>query len=158
MTEENKTIQDLDDLQNAFDESCGHRQWLFARYNDAYSDGFRSGQVDLQIKAKKILDTFDKWEADELVNVFGVSTNIELLNDIKTNYEKIINYENEKEEIHVGDVVTQDGYNYIVIDVYDNDNTLAMITKSGAVITLHKNYVKKTGKHYPIDEMLKELE
>ena len=79
MTEENKTIQDLDDLQNAFDESCEHRQWLFARYNDAYSDGFRSGQVDLQIKAKKILDTFDKWEAYELVDVFGVTTNIELL-------------------------------------------------------------------------------
>ena len=189
MTEENKTTQDslikdlksdrnrlqklygkleseyddlcekYNDLQNAFDESCEHRQLLFTRYADAYSEGFKNGQEDFQIKAKKILDTFDKWEAYELVNVFGVSTNIELLNDIKTNYEKIIAYEKEKEqEIHVGDVVTQDGYNYIVIDVYDNDNTLAMITKSGAVITLHKNYVKKTGKHYPIDEMLKELE
>ena len=158
MTEENKTIQDLDDLQNAFDESCGHRQWLFARYNDAYSDGFRSGQVDLQIKAKKILDTFDKWEAYELVNVFGVSTNIELLNDIKTNYEKIIAYEKEKEqEIHVGDeVVDKNGKKYIVRHLVGA--FMYAMSSSGGSYTFVYSDVSKTGKHYPLEEMLKELE
>lgn len=155
MTEENKTIQDLDYLQNAFDESCGHRQWLFARYNDAYSDGFRSGQVDLQIKAKKILDTFDRWDADVLVDVFGVTTNIELLNDIKINYEKIMEYEKEK-EIHVGDeVVDKNGKKYVVIHLVGV--FMYAMASSGASYTFSYSDISKTGKHYPLEEMLKEL-
>ena len=70
---------------------------------------------------------------------------------------KIIEYEKEQEKIHIGDVVTVDGCNCIVLDVYDNGNTLSVITKSGAVVTLHKSCATKTGKHYPIDKMLKEL-
>ena len=146
-----------DFLQNAFDESCEHRQLLFTRYADAYSEGFKNGQEDLQIKAKKILDTFDKWDADELVNVFGVSTNIELLNDIKTNYEKIIAYEKKKEEIHVGDeVVDKNGKKYVVrhlVGVF-----MYAMSSSGESYTFVYSDVSKTGKHYPIDEMLKELE
>ena len=146
-----------DFLQNAFEESCEHRQLLFTRYADAYSEGFKNGQEDLQIKAKKILDTFDKWEAYELVNVFGVSTNIELLNDIKTNYEKIINYEKKKEEIHVGDeVVDKNGKKYVVIHLVGV--FMYAMSSSGESYTFVYSDASKTGKHYPIDEMLKELE
>jgi hypothetical protein len=144
------------DLQNAFDESCEHRQLLFTRYADAYSDGFKNGQEDLQIKAKKILDTFDKWEADELVDVFGVTTNIELLNDVKTNYEKIIAYE-KKKEIHVGDVVVdKNGKKYVVIHLVGV--FMYAMSSSGESYTFVYSDVSKTGKHYQLEEMLKELE
>lgn len=189
MTEENKTTQDsliedlksdrerlqkayrklelgyddlcekYNDLQNAFDESCEHRQLLFTRYADAYSEGFKNGQEDFQIKAKRILDTFDKWEADELVNVFGVTTNIELLNDIKTNYEKIIDYEKkeqERKEFNVGDEVKDEyGEKYIVRKL--DSRGIYLLRHNGEGVLDTGSNVSKTGKHYPLEEMLKEL-
>jgi hypothetical protein len=188
MTEENKTIRDslikdlksdrerlqkayrklelgyddlcekYNDLQNAFEESCEHRQLLFTRYADAYSEGFKNGQEDFQVKVKKILDTFDKWEADELVDVFGVTTNIELLNDIKTNYEKIINYEKKKEEIHVGDVVKNVGIEKPLLVYKVASPYVYILDQDGQGSVRSEKDVVKTGKHYPIDEILKELE
>lgn len=162
MTEENKDLKseryeipECNDLRNAFDGSCGHRQWLFARYNDAYADGFRSGQVDLQIKAKKILDTFDKWEADVLVDVFGITTNIELLYDIKTNYEKIVAYE--KQRIKVGDVVKNVGSGKPLLVYKVASPYVYILDRDGQGGVRSENDVVKTGKHYPIDEILKEL-
>ena len=62
-------------------------------------------------------------------------------------------------EIHIGDEVTKDGNNYVVFGFYGGDNnTLDLVTKHGVMVSLHKSFVKKTGKHYPIEEMLKELE
>jgi hypothetical protein len=130
---------------------------LIKRRDETYSEGFRNGQKDCQIKAKKILDTFDKWEAYELVDVFGVSTNIELLNDIKTNYEKIIAYE-KKKEIHVGDVVKNVGSGK-PLPVYKVASPYAYILDQdcqGGVRS--EKDVTKTGKHYPLEEILKELE
>jgi hypothetical protein len=146
-----------DDLQNAFEESCEHRQLLFTRYADTYSEGFRNGQKDCQIKAKKILDTFDKWEADELVDVFGVSTNIELLNDIKANYEKIIAYEKKKEEIHVGDIVVDKIGKKYVVRLLEGDLIYVWASSGESYVFVYSD-ISKTGKHYPIDEILKELE
>ena len=144
-------------LAKEYHETCEHCNLLIKRRDETYSEGFRNGQKDCQIKAKKILDTFDKWEADELVDVFGVSTNIELLNDIKTNYEKIINYEKKKEEIHVGDeVVDKNGKKYVVrhlVGVF-----MYAMASSGASYTFTYSDISKTGKHYPLEEMLKELE
>ena len=187
MTEENKTTQDslikdlksdrnrlqklygkleleyddlcekYDDLQNAFEDSCRHCNLLIKRRDETYSEGFRNGQKDCQIKAKKILDTFDKWEADELVDVFGVTTNIELLNDIKTNYEKIVAYEKKKEEIHVGDeVVDKNGKKYVVIHLVGV--FMHAMSSSGESYTFGCSDASKTGKHYCLDEILKELE
>jgi hypothetical protein len=147
-------------LNDDYDELAEEKE-SSKTYESGYEEGFEKGQEDLQIRAKRILDTFDKWEAYELVDVFGVTTNIELLNDIKTNYEKIVAYENKKKqeekEIEIGDVVMKDGHNYIVFGIYGNDSTLDLITKDGLMVSLHKKFVTKTGKHYPIDEMLKEL-
>lgn len=187
MTEENKTtrnslIKDLrsdrerlqklygkleseyDDLNEKYEilakeyhEMCEHCNLLIKRRDETYSEGFRNGQKDFQIKAKKILDTFDKWDADVLVDVFGVSTNIELLNDIKTNYEKIIAYEKKKEEIHIGDeVVDKNGKKYVVIHLVGV--FMYAMSSSGESYTFGYSDVSKTGKYYPIDEILKELE
>ena len=160
----NKLVLAHDDLNEKYEilakeyhETCEHCNLLIKRRDETYSEGFRNGQKDLQIKAKKILDTFDKWEADELVDVFGVSTNIELLNDIKTNYEKIINYEKKKEEIHVGDeVVDKNGKKYVVIHLVGV--FMYAMSSSGESYTFVYSDASKTGKHYPIDEIIKELE
>ena len=172
MTEENKDslIKDLksdrklelgyddlcekyNDLQNAFEESCEHRQLLFTRYADAYSEGFKNGQEDFQIKVKKILDTFDEWDADVLVDVFGVTTNIELLNDIKTNYEKIIAYE----QINVGDVVKNVGSGKPLLVYKVESPYVYILDRDGQGGVRSEKDVTKTGKHYPIDKILKEL-
>lgn len=143
-------------LAKEYHETCEHCNLLINRRDETYSEGFRNGQKDFQIKAKKILDTFDKWEADELVDVFGVTTNIELLYDIKTNYEKIINYEKKKKEIHVGDEVEdKTGKKYVVRRV--DDGYIYLLARSGDTFMLGYSNASKTGKHYCLDEILKEL-
>ena len=144
-------------LNDDYDELAKEKE-SSKTYEAGYEEGFEKGQEDFQIKAKKILDTFDKWEAYELVNVFGVSTNIELLNDIKTNYEKIMEYEKKKkQEIHVGDeVVDKNGKKYVVRRVYDD--YIYLLAQKGDTVMLGNSDISKTGKHYPLEEMLKELE
>ena len=143
-------------LAKEYHETCEHCNLLIKRRDETYSEGFRNGQKDLQIKAKKILDTFDKWEADELVDVFGVSTNIELLNDIKTNYEKIVAYE--KQRIKVGDVVKNIEGGKILLVTTVASPYVYTLDRDGENGIFDQDDVVKTGKHYPIDEMLKELE
>lgn len=147
-------------LNDDYDELAKEKESSKA-YDLGYEEGFEKGQEDLQIRAKRILDTFDKWEAYELVDVFGVTTNIELLNDIKTNYEKIINYENKKKQeekkLHVGDEVLFDGEKCVVLNL--EDGYASILTHDGTGGFLKYSYeFEKTGKHYPIDDILKELE
>jgi hypothetical protein len=160
VSEMEERYEDLSGAYEAFRDECEESS---KTYESGYEEGFEKGQEDLQIRAKRILDTFDKWEAYELVNVFGVTTNIELLNDIKTNYEKIINYENKKKQeekdIHVGDeLIDSLGYKFIVIMI--EGKIMRMIDKNGdyRYTCLNNELFTKTGKHYPLEEMLKELE
>lgn len=150
-----------DDLSGAYEAFRDECEESSKTYEAGYEEGFEKGQEDLQIRAKRILDTFDKWEAYELVDVFGVTTNIELLNDIKTNYEKIINYENKKKQeekkLHVGDEVLFDGEKCVVLNL--EDGYASILTHDGTGGFLKYSYeFEKTGKHYPIDDILKELE
>ena len=142
-------------LAKEYHEMCEHCNLLIKRRDETYSEGFRNGQKDLQIKAKKILDTFDKWEADELVDVFGVTTNIELLNDIKTNYEKIVAYE---QTFKVGDVVKNVGSGKPLLVYKVASPYVYILDQDGQSGVRSEKDVTKTGKHYCLDEILKELE
>jgi hypothetical protein len=183
MTEENKTIRDslikdlksdrerlekayrkleseyddlcekYDYLQTAFEDSCKNCESLTKRLHVNYSESFKKGQEDFQIKAKKILDTFDEWDADVLVDVFGVSTNIELLYDIKTNYEKIIAYE----QIKIGDVVKNVGSGKPLLVYKVASPYVYILDRDGQNGVRSEKDVIKTGKHYDLDKILKEL-
>lgn len=130
-------------------------------YDLGYEEGFVKGEQSMQEKAKKIVDFWDEADDEEIEDVFSDMEYGSAFENINESYDKIIEYEKKEQyerEIHIGDVVTKDGNNYVVFGFYGDDkNTLDLITKHGVMASLHKDPVTKTGKHYPIDEMLKEL-
>jgi hypothetical protein len=138
-------------LAKEYHEMCEHCESLTKRLHVNYSESFKKGQEDFQIKAKKILDTFDEWDADVLVDVFGVSTNIELLYDIKTNYEKIIAYE----QIKIGDVVKNVGSGKPLLVYKVASPYVYILDRDGQNGVRSEKDVIKTGKHYDLDKILK---
>lgn len=128
----------------------------------AYDVGFEDGEQSMQEKTNKIIEFCqDTRDVDILQEVFEYLTFYQLFEDIEGTYNRIVEYE-EKEryerEIHIGDEVTKDGHKHVVFGIYGEGNyILDLITKHGVMISVHKDLVTKTGKHYPIDEMLKEL-
>lgn len=161
LKEENEALaiswQRLKEKNDVLDEKFGQIQ-----YDAGYEEGFAKGEQSMQEKTNKIIEFCqDTRDVDILQEVFEYLTFYQLFEDIEGTYNRIVEYE-EKEryerEIHIGDVVTKDGHNYVVFGFYGNDNnTLDLITEHGVMASLHKDLVTKTGKHYPIDEMLKEL-
>lgn len=153
-------IEERDDLQEKL-KDLDEKEKEFPK---AYDLGFEDGEQSMQEKANKIIEFYrdNNNDIDVLQKVFSrnVIFGDLILEDIKGTYNKIIEYEKkEKEEFRVGDEVMKNEYKYIVFGFYGKDkNTLDLITKHGVMVSLHKSFVKKTGKHYPIEEMLKELE
>lgn len=63
-----------------------------------------------------------------------------------------------KEEVKVGDEVECEKGKLIVLHIFDGFDQVMGINYEGIVTTQYTHELTKTGKHYPIDEMLKELE
>ena len=128
----------------------------------SYDLGIKKGEQLMQEKVDKMLEFREhtKWEIIE--DIFGTKTAlVDFISNINEYYNKIINYEKEKEEkekeIHVGDeVVDKNGKKYVVrhlVGVF-----MYAMSSSGSSYTFSYSDVSKTGKHYPLEEMLKELE
>ncbi len=116
----------------------------------------RTTEQSTQEKANKICEYWDN-NIEVLQLLFKGCTWTQMFRDIEGTYNKIVEYEKKKEEIHVGDeVVDVNGDKYIVRKI--DDGQLYLLEESGDAVTWGYSNVSKTGKHYPIDEMLKELE
>ncbi len=129
---------------------------------EAYNEGFAKGEQSMQEKANKILEYYQGInDATVLNELFGDLTYVQIFGDIENVYNKIINYEKKKKqeekEIHVGDeVVDKDGEKYIVRKL--DDGHIYLLGNSGDAFMSGYENATKTGKHYPIDDILKELE
>ena len=128
----------------------------------AYDLGFEDGEQSMQEKANKIIEFYRDNNNDIYVlqKVFSLNTifDDQILEDIEGAYNKIIEYEKKKEqEFHVGDeVVDRNGVKYVV-RALDGGN-VRLFGHSGEAFMLAYPNVSKTGKHYCLDEILKELE
>lgn len=124
---------------------------------NSYGEGIKKGEQLMQEKVDKIIDYWVN-NPSILTQWFGSETTLfQLLEKTKQTCERI-EYEKEKEqEIHVGDeVVDKNGKKYVVrhlVGVF-----MYAMSSSGASYTFSYSDVSKTGKHYPLEEMLKELE
>lgn len=168
-----------DELWGSYERLGGNYRRLKSRYNElkekyedlkqeesetqkAYDVGYEEGEQSMQEKAKKILEFCEQTKWKIVQDILGGKTElVDFVSNINEYYDKIIEYEKKKEqegkEIHVGDeVVDRNGKKYVVrhlVGVF-----MYAMASSGASYTFSYSDVSKTGKHYPLDEMLKELD
>lgn len=160
MIEQNKTY--LDFIKSRYEEmqkrceklndSCGYIEL------NSYGEGIKKGEQLMQERVDKIIDYWVN-NPSILTQWFGSETTLfQLLEKTKQTCERIeYEKESEKEEIHVGDGVLYEGCEkYVVYRL--NDGYVYALKNNGTVGTFKHSYVSKTGKHYCLDEILKELE
>ena len=133
------------------------------QYDSGYNEGFAKGEESMQEKANKIVEFWKETDWEETEELFGRSVIYgSVFKNINESYNKIMEYEKKKKqeekEIEVGDEVeNENGNKYIVIEIDKAGREARMIDRQTMCIIGIK-HLTKTGKHYPIDEMLKELE
>ena len=159
MIEQNKTY--LGFIEDRYKEMQKRCEKLNDRCDyielNSYGEGIKKGEQSMQEKVDKIIDYWVN-NPSILTQWFGSETTLfQLLENTKQTCERI-EYEKEKgQEIHVGDeVVDKSGKKYIVrhlVGVF-----MYAMSSSGGSYTFVYSDVSKTGKHYPLEEMLKELE
>jgi predicted nuclease with TOPRIM domain len=124
---------------------------------EAYNEGFENGEQSMQEKANKICEYWEDNNTAVLSELFDGWTWTQIFENIETAYDKIIEYEKKEKEIKVGDeVVDRDGTKYVVR--FLNDSYADALAYNGVSVECDYADISKTGKHYPLDEMLKELE
>ena len=129
-------------------------------YDLGYEEGFAKGEQSVWEKINKICEFWEKNSAQNIEAALGEAVTLrEMLSNINESYNKIIDYETRmKKEIEVGDEVeNENGNKYIVIEIDKAGREARMINRRMMCIIGIK-HLTKTGKHYPIDEMLRGLE
>ena len=130
-------------------------------YGTAYDLGYEDGEQSVQEKVIKLCEYWCNNKTSTIIELFGGMTWEQIFGDIEKAYDKVIEYEKKKEqeekEIHVGDeVVDKNGKKYVVIHLVGV--FMYAMASSGKSYTFSYSDVSKTGKHYPLEDMLKELE
>lgn len=123
-------------------------------------DAYNKGLDDAWELAKKIVlpDHLGGYTVDELKDIFGKNTFASLMNTFSPQeaLAKVKAYEEERNEIKVGDVVEfKDGCIESIVTKVDG-YTIYKLFKSGDCNSCDKKDLKKTGKHYDsIDEFMR---
>lgn len=123
----------------------------------AYDLGHEDGEKSMQEKVNKLCEYWINNKTSTIIELFGGMTWEQIFGDVETAYNKVMYYENEKEEIHVGDVVKDIvGVKTLLVTNVVNSYVYTL-DKDGRDGVRNKNDVVKTGEHYPLDEFLKGL-
>ncbi len=164
MIEQNKTY--LGFIESRYKEMQKRCEKLNERSEyielNSYGEGIKKGEQLMQQKVDEMLEFREhtKWEIIE--DIFGTKTAlVDFISNINEYYNKIINYEKEKEEkekeIRVGDeVLYEDGNKYVVYCL--TYGYIYALKYDGTGGVFKRSDISKTGKHYCLDEILKELE
>ena len=122
------------EIEQAFDRGC-NAAWELAR------------------KIVKQCYGYEPWEAKE---IFGTDYFSDIFqNTYPEAAKKVAEWERQKEEIKVGDVVSREGFYGVVKSV--SDDWLNGITASGVNFQWLKCKCTKTGRHIDIDSFLKQI-
>ena len=149
--------EDRDYLQRELKEFKEKDKEFPKAYDLGYEEGFKNGEYSMQNKAYKICEYWNNNDTDVLSKLFDGWTWTQIFEDIETAYNKIAEYEKKEKEIKVGDeVVDCDGTKYVVR--FLNDSYADALAYNGVSVECDYADISKTGKHYPLDKMLKELE
>ena len=154
----------LKSLYNELKEKCEDltQEESESQYEyEAYNEGFENGEQSMQEKANKICEYWEENNTAVLSELFEGWTWTQIFENIETAYDKIIEYEKKEQEvneIHVGDELI-DSLSYKFIVTMIKGKYMYLIDKNGnyRYTVLNHELFTKTGKHYPLEEMLKEL-
>ena len=144
-------IKDLDEQEKEFPKA----------YDLGFEEGFAKGEQSMQEKANKICEYWEENNTAVLSELFDGWTWTQIFRNIEKAYNKIIEYEKKEQEvneIHVGDELVGDyGFKYIVTKL--DGKEVCLVDNHGDIRHTFLNHeaFTKTGKHYPLEEMLKEL-
>ena len=167
------TIEDLayyakmifDEMEARYDNLSALYEALHDDYNElaeekesskTYESGYEDGKYSMQKKAYKICEYWNNNDTDILSKLFDGWTWTQIFEDIEMAYNKIAEYEKKEKEIHVGDEVVDGDGEKCVVRALDG-GYIYLLGHSGDAFMLGYSNVSKTGKHYPLEEMLKEL-
>ena len=116
-------------------------------YTNGKQDGYQKGLNDAWDAARKICDM--KWTKRN--EVFGIDVYADIIAlPVSECIEKIRQYEQEKEEIKVGDEVKsiERGWTAVVVRI-SNDDSLILMDSNGAIADAYnKTMFVKTGRHF----------
>lgn len=163
MVKKNKTY--LGFIEDRYKEMQKRCEKLNDRCEDielnSYNVGFKKGKELMQEKVNKLCEFYwDTIDVDILRAVFGNSTWAEILENVEEACNKILEYE-EKEryekEIHVGDIVENISSGEKLFVTTIEKPYVYTLDKDGKNGIINQDDVMKTGKHYGLDEILKEL-
>lgn len=149
-------IEDRDDLQEKLKDLEEQEKEFPKAYDLGFEEGFAKGEQSMQEKMNKLCEFWNNNNTATLIALFDGMILSQIFEDIETAYNKIVEYEKKEKEIKVGDeVVDCDGTKFIVR--FLNDSYADVLAYNGVSVECDYADISKTGKHYPIDEMLKEL-
>lgn len=172
----NKTIEEhiSEFLRNAQENIKG-------AYYKGYNNGLNSGNINGGTFAAKVKEAYDNglndaWECskkivtdkglnyEELAEIFGYTSMDTIFGNFSASeaIAKIKEYENRSkktdDEIHIGDEIykTNRTHKYIVTAFLDNDG-IFVLGDDGFTVVFTCDEIHKTGRNYPIKEILKKL-
>ena len=161
------TEPDLEQVRKeAYEE--GYAEGSKEDYDEAYLKGYNQGLSDAWECARKIALTAGL-SIDAMYSIFGTEDPEPILREYSVNecIEKIQQYEQEKEEIKVGDEVKSGDEKYIVLQKYLNNIDELMVVlfnkRDGQIDTWHMYNAngaifEKTDSHFPeIAEVLQKM-
>lgn len=129
------------------------------QHEEEYTQAFNQGAEAAWELARKIVcfEWNGGYTLKELLDIFQADSSPKILNE-HTYHEaaaKVAEWERQKEEIKVGDVVSREGLYGVVKSV--SDDWLNGITASGISFQWLKRKCTKTGRHIDIDSFLKQI-
>ena len=124
---------------------------------NSYGEGITIGKKSMQEKVKKLCEFWNNNRTATIMKLFDGMTWEQIFGEIEKADDKVIEYENEKEEIHVGDVIEDIGGVRTLLVTNVVSPYVYTLDKDGRDGVRNEKDVVKTGEHYPLDEFLKEL-
>ena len=141
----------------------GYQEGALNPSSIGYEHGYEAGLNDAWECARELVHSRAPEEWDIMCDLFSVERGRQCDIIAKTTaseaIEKLREYEAKKDEIKVGDEVKNKlGEKFVVLSENDDGNSVEALSEKGRLyLRVIKRYVTKTGRHFPIEDILEQM-
>ena len=141
----------------------GYQEGALNPSSIGYEHGYEAGLNDAWECARELVHSRAPEEWDIMCDLFSVERGRQCDIIAKTTaseaIEKLREYEAKKDEIKVGDEVKNElGEKFVVLSENDDGNSVEALSEKGRLyLRVIKRYVTKTGRHFPIEDILEQM-